>query len=496
MKYRKAKDVLTRLPILTQLPLLLCTPLSSERLSPILHAVHPLTDFKMEEYQNYLPEATRAPEDIRGRMKLNYILNSGPVADSEYRASEPHTRLTRYMPFLGLATAHYPPPHRLQETESIAYPGHPAFSHGSMGMNLLTSGFGSLPVANTGVDKIQNWFGDEGYNTCSSSASDEEAWEVSAHGSVASRSSPFVKEEFVREELTPCLSPGYTPTSASSELSSVPDYGSGSSPVVKRVLITEKATSPWQPDIAPSSASSELSSLPDYESEVNPTLQPTAILKKIPISLSCPARGLGFPLPRDLAGSPPLPIFSPVSANPVLPQVWARRQAAWPGFEEDLFSSAKKIPTRKCHTNRVTRYEDGEVLRYGAGESYRPFNRDRDRSPRRARSPIRDRDRERDRDHRARTPPVTSDSYVPNRSPRRRSRSPDRYRAPDRARDSGGESWRRRDSSRGRARSPVRRVSPRRSPRRSPNRYSPGPRRDDRFDRVRSPRRDFDNRDR
>lgn len=141
---------------------------------------------------------------------------------------------------------------------------------------------------------------------------------------------------------------------------------------------------------------------------------------------------------------------------------------------------------------RIIRYEDGEVLRYGAGESYRPFNRDRDRSPRRPRSPLRDRERDRDRDHRGRTPPVTSDSYVPNRSPRRRSRSPDRYRAPDRARDTGGESWRRRDSSRGRIRSPVRRLSPRRSPRRSPNRYSPAPRRDDRFDRVRSPRRDFD----
>lgn len=143
-----------------------------------------------------------------------------------------------------------------------------------------------------------------------------------------------------------------------------------------------------------------------------------------------------------------------------------------------------------------TRYEDGEVLRYGAGESYRPFNNgNRDRSPRRVRSPPRDRERE--RDQRPRTPPVASDSYVPGRSPRRRSRSADRYRGPDRARDNGGESWRRRDSSRVRVRSPVRRPSPpaRRSPRRSPPRYSPAPRRDDRFDRARSPRRDFDNRD-
>lgn len=166
-------------------------------------------------------------------------------------------------------------------------------------------------------------------------------------------------------------------------------------------------------------------------------------------------------------------------------------------FGEILQPHVKRRRRCSCITGdpanpRITRYEDGEVLRYGAGESYRPFNRDRDRSPRRPRSPLRDRERDRDRDHRGRTPPVTSDSYVPNRSPRRRSRSPDRYRAPDRARDTGGESWRRRDSSRGRIRSPVRRLSPRRSPRRSPNRYSPAPRRDDRFDRARSPRRDFD----
>lgn len=164
-----------------------------------------------------------------------------------------------------------------------------------------------------------------------------------------------------------------------------------------------------------------------------------------------------------------------------------------------------RVARLKLVTNKdITRYEDGEVLRYGAGESYRPFNRDRERSPRRARSPLprdrereRDRDpRDRDRDHRPRSPPpIASDSYVPNRSPRRRSRSPDRYRGPDRARDNGGESWRRRDNSRGRPRSPFRRASPRRSPRRSPNRYSPPLRRDERYDRARTPRRDFDNRD-
>ena len=159
-----------------------------------------------------------------------------------------------------------------------------------------------------------------------------------------------------------------------------------------------------------------------------------------------------------------------------------------------LWLGNPSLTSRKADLN-MARYEDGEVLRYGAGESYRPFNNNRDRSPRRPRSPPRDRDR--DRDKRPRTPPVASDSYVPGRSPRRRSRTPDRYRVPDRARDNGGESWRRRDTSRGRVRSPVRRPSPpsRRSPRRSPLRYSPAPRRDDRFDRARSPRRDFDNRD-
>jgi len=154
------------------------------------------------------------------------------------------------------------------------------------------------------------------------------------------------------------------------------------------------------------------------------------------------------------------------------------------------------------------RYEDGEVRRYGAGESYRPYNRDRSpraggRSPRPARSPprpvrssprpVRSPPRER-----GRTPPGGSDSYVPGRSPRRRSRSVDRggdrYRHRDRSREA--QSWRR-DRSRSRPRSPIRRSSPlRRSPppRRTPPRYV-SPRRDDRLDRARSPRRDYDSRD-
>lgn len=136
-----------------------------------------------------------------------------------------------------------------------------------------------------------------------------------------------------------------------------------------------------------------------------------------------------------------------------------------------------------------SRYEDGEVRRYGAGESYRPFNRERDRSPRPGRSLSRERERERERD-RARSPPGASDRYIPNRSPRRRSRSHDRFRR-DRSRDV--KTWRRGDRtrSRSRARSPLRCLSPRRTP---PRRGSPrfgSPRRDERNDRPRSPRRDF-----
>ncbi|KAI1076505.1 hypothetical protein F5B20DRAFT_319032 [Whalleya microplaca] len=152
----------------------------------------------------------------------------------------------------------------------------------------------------------------------------------------------------------------------------------------------------------------------------------------------------------------------------------SQQQSAFPGPGMDRDS-------------RSRRYDDGEVTRYGAGESYRPFNSNR--SPRRARSPPRER---------GRSPPLLdSDRYIPDRTPRRRSRSADRFRRePSRdrrdARDTG-DSWRRRDRSRSLRRSPPRRSPPRRSPpRRSPpRRYSP--RRDDR-DRLRSPRRGFDSR--
>ncbi|ROT40242.1 hypothetical protein SODALDRAFT_91771 [Sodiomyces alkalinus F11] len=154
--------------------------------------------------------------------------------------------------------------------------------------------------------------------------------------------------------------------------------------------------------------------------------------------------------------------------------------------------------------DRRNRFEDGEVTRYGAGESWRPFPRDR--SPRRPRTPPRDRDRDRDREwdrdrnirdrdrvrerERPRSPPLVSDSYVPGRSPpRRRSRSFDRFRR-ERSRGGGADTWRRRDRSRSLPRRPS---PPRRSPvgRRTPLGRSPAIR-DERPDRPRSPRRDRD----
>ncbi|KJZ78849.1 hypothetical protein HIM_01622 [Hirsutella minnesotensis 3608] len=128
---------------------------------------------------------------------------------------------------------------------------------------------------------------------------------------------------------------------------------------------------------------------------------------------------------------------------------------------------------------RGRRYDDGEIIRYGAGESWRPTPRGGDRSPRRARSPMRERPRSpRPRSPRPRSPVISgSDSYVPGRyQPRRRSRSGgDHYR---RERSRERDSPRRRE----RTRSPMRRRSPSR-------RASPA--RDSRFERPRSPRRDW-----
>lgn len=173
--------------------------------------------------------------------------------------------------------------------------------------------------------------------------------------------------------------------------------------------------------------------------------------------------------------------------------------------------------TFKSITSDFSRFDDGEVVRYGAGESWRPTprggndnrgrERDRDRSPpRRARSPRDDRDRSRPRSPRPRSPPMASDSYVPGGRyvpPRRRSNSRggppgglggDRYRR-DRSRDSP----RRRERTRSPPPAmPARRSPMRRSPSRrgTPRRFSPG--RADRFERPRSPppRRDWGDRER
>ncbi|OAR01821.1 hypothetical protein LLEC1_00666 [Akanthomyces lecanii] len=132
------------------------------------------------------------------------------------------------------------------------------------------------------------------------------------------------------------------------------------------------------------------------------------------------------------------------------------------------------------------RFDDGEVVRYGAGESWRPTPRDR--SPRRHRSPARSRERGPPRSPRPRSPPLRprspgmgssagagsgpggSDSYVPGRYvPRRRSRSIGFRR--ERSRDRVvADSPRRRD----RTRSPLSALAPRSPlPTRSPMRRSP-----------------------
>jgi hypothetical protein len=201
-----------------------------------------------------------------------------------------------------------------------------------------------------------------------------------------------------------------------------------------------------------------------------------------------------FPLPNRPNRPPrggrnrPRPPGLPTQAS-MIPLGSSSRPSGQHDDQQQL--AGQSLPTRFANYP-ASRYEDGEVRRYGAGESYRPYNRDRsprpNRSPRPARSPP---PRER-----GRTPPPGSDSYVPGRSPRRRSRSGDRGGAADRyrrERSREAQSWRR-DRSRSRPRSPIRRSSPRRSPmrRNSPPRYgSPRRDRDDRNDR-RSPRRDFD----
>ncbi|KAG5988783.1 hypothetical protein E4U43_004628, partial [Claviceps pusilla] len=115
---------------------------------------------------------------------------------------------------------------------------------------------------------------------------------------------------------------------------------------------------------------------------------------------------------------------------------------------------------------RGRRYDDGEVVRYGAGESWRPTPRGGppgDRSPRRPRSPIRDRLRSPGRE-RPRSPPLRDRPRSPLRD---RPRSPmrDRPRSPVRDRP--------RSLVRDRPRSPIRDNRPRSPRARSPRPRSP-----------------------
>lgn len=323
--------------------------------------------------------------------------------------------------------------------------------------------------------------------------------------------SPLISPGFTGQPLntgSPCYGPPGSPFSA---FSSLPDYESDSSIHLQDTTSTTQDSIPEGagPSLSPGLTEGTLSE--ECQPELSRPIYKTAIPVCWGFGFSQAAGAAGTDQAhgtdgdesqgQDFLGSR---LENSRKSAYSLPPPGPAKLAGAPQTRPVAPASFNTNQPQRIRTNRnMTRYEDGEVLRYGAGESYRPFNngnRDRERSPppRRARSPLRPRSpiRDRDRDLRARTPPIISDSYVPNRSPRRRSRSPDRYRGPDRARDMGGESWRRRDNSRARIRSPIRRISPRRSPRRSPGRFSPGPRRDDRFDRARSPRRDFDIRDR
>lgn len=386
-------------------------------------------------------------------------------------------------------------PELLDGPESLAYPGHEAFTNGSMGMGMLTGGFAELPDANSnayvGVNYFQSNEGPESsidyrprltprqpYDQAkmplgtNQSLDDEEPFEE--QGRTSSRRLVYL--------ALPISPEPYRPRSPPSSHSAKPAPNETYPQCVYSGASPPRRLGP--PDEEP------------WPQRNHGEHQHEHRMDRVPAQKSHYSQQADFQ-EANHRGKGAQRVRSKCSTCLRLPEL--------PSNHKDRVTRYDRYDSYYRRTNsRLTRYDDGEIIRYGAGESYRPFNnRDRDRSPRRPRSPLRDRDRERDRDrdrdrdHRPRTPPIGSDSYVPNRSPRRRSRSADRYRGPDRARDVGGESWRRRDNSRGRVRSPpVRRISPRRSPRRSPGRYSPPMRRDDRFDRARSPRREFEIRDR
>lgn len=82
-------------------------------------------------------ELAHSEEDIHSLMRLDHILNNPAGQFERPRAgSEPPGG-----------------PH-------VAHSGHPPFSHGSMGMSLLNSGFDILPVANENAGLVQDAFGD------------------------------------------------------------------------------------------------------------------------------------------------------------------------------------------------------------------------------------------------------------------------------------------------------------------------------------------------
>lgn len=402
-------------------------------------------------------------------------------------------------------------PEHLPGPGSLAYPGHEAFTNGSMGMSMLTGGFAELPNANSNADVEMNYFQDPSNDSPESSIDyrphstprqpgdqadmplgtnqslhDEEPSEKQCRASshrLVSPDLPFSPEPYrPRSPGLPFSPEPYRPKSPLLSYSTKPVPTDNYSQCIYSEASPPRRSGP--PDEEPRPQRNHQEYQHDHR------------MDRVPAQQSHYYQQANFQEANHRGkGAQRAPSKCSICL----------RLLELPSNHEDRVAHYDRYESYYSRTNsRITRYDDGEIIRYGAGESYRPFNnRDRDRSPRRARSPLRDRDRERDRerdrdrDHRPRTPPIGSDSYVPNRSPRRRSRSADRYRGPDRARDVGGESWRRRDNSRGRLRSPpVRRISPRRSPRRSPGRYSPPMRRDDRFDRARSPRREFEIRDR
>ncbi|KAG6360549.1 hypothetical protein INS49_011611 [Diaporthe citri] len=96
--------------------------------------------------------------------------------------------------------------------------------------------------------------------------------------------------------------------------------------------------------------------------------------------------------PPDLTYSPPIPTHTPTGTRlrgtPTPPRsspIYA------PSSPLLLFPNIETPPTRHETDSIAPRYDDGEVVRYGAGESYRPFNsgssNTRDRSPRRGPEP-------------------------------------------------------------------------------------------------------------